>query len=91
MILEAYNSVDWYLNGTFPMNDKDTREKVAKLLEFKLLNVVDEVICDESNNPPDIVDSNMLIARLVWGTTNLEYHYIDFKFGGKSTTKYAES
>lgn len=54
-------------NQLFKINDEETRIKVASMvdafaLHLKENNFIDhyEVICDETNNPPDYIDSNRL-------------------------------
>lgn len=55
------------INTIFEVNDEETRSKVAALvdsfaLHLKETNVISsyEIVCDETNNPPDYVESNRL-------------------------------
>lgn len=74
----AYNMVSQVINHE--LNDKDNRETVTKLLEVILRYKVDKIFCDETNNPPNIIDSNILIARIYWKNDG-KVKYIDLTFG----------
>jgi len=51
--------------GTLEYNDKVTRQKVVDDLK-KVLRKTDHIICDESNNPYEIIELNDLIVTVGW-------------------------
>lgn len=57
------------------------RKYIKEHLEVSLAAYNVEVICDESNNPPDVMDDNDLVARVMWKNKRLEQKYVDLHFG----------
>ena len=41
------------------------------------------IICDEENNTPEVIDKNILVARVEWKLNKLDetIHYVDLTFG----------
>jgi hypothetical protein len=66
-IEETYKFVNDLLLNTTPMNTKETRHYVVELIQKRIdFQVI--VKCDEENNPPEVIDENILIAQLFWNT-----------------------
>ena len=61
------------------VNNQETRNRVAVNLESKLQNC--NVICDETNNTPMLIDGCMCIARVQWINKAMELTYVDLVFG----------
>jgi hypothetical protein len=62
----AYKSVNDILCNTKPINNRETRQWVIKMLQRKLDAVV--VRCDEELNSPEVIDQNLLIAEAIWNS-----------------------
>lgn len=75
--------------ATQPYNSPKTRyETVLKITEqlhsFCVDKLVNEfrVIIDETNNTPEVIDNNIMVARIEWSCSVFgEYQYIDLEFG----------
>lgn len=82
LIKEAYDSLNMYfLKNWSVKNTLFTRSMVKALLEHKLNGYVDGVICDETNNTSEIIDSQRLVAK-IWSKTQTEdIKYINLIFG----------
>jgi len=91
--LDAIRIIYLELNNEFlatqPYNGPKTRfETVLKITEQlnslgvdKLVNKF-RVIIDETNNTPEVIDNNIMMARIVWDCgVSGEYQYIDLEFG----------
>jgi hypothetical protein len=64
-IEDTYKFVNEILLNTTPMNTPETRRYVVDLIQKRIeYNVI--VRCNEENNPPDVIDQNLLIAELLW-------------------------
>ena len=59
-------------------NNPEIRLLVFQKLKEKINNVV--IICDETNNTPEAIDNNIVIARVIWVDNNL-HKYQDLFFG----------
>ena len=85
---ESYDFVNSVLNGTTPMNTQETRQWVIKTLEGRLKRYGVVVQCSEVNNPPAIIDENLLIARAMRNSTIREgVKFIDLVFGTPEAVK----
>lgn len=86
-VYEGINS-EFIKNPQF--NTKETRYFTIQKLLLQLeesLNVIGlRVICDETNNTPEVMDNNQMIARVEWRYNKFDQnlHYVDLEFG---TTK----
>lgn len=78
-IKEAYYTLNQEFLITQPFNTADTRHKTTQAL-IKLLPFTTRVICDLANNPPDVIDDNIMIARVEY-TRRMKFHYVDLTFG----------
>lgn len=91
-IKEAYNFVnDVLVYGTL-MNTKETRDWVINRLKERIENGV-TVKCDEENNSPEVVDQNILIAKVMSKPKNglPGYIYFDMIFGdAEQVAKYQD-
>ena len=95
--LEIIKDVYYKLNEEFlseqPYNTKQTRFETIWKLTSQLDNLVKEekrfsnidirIICDETNNTPEVIDNNILVARVEWKLNKLDetIHYVDLTFG----------
>lgn len=82
LIEEAYAKVHRMI--LFKPINKATRKIVSKNL-MKELSFLDEVICNEENNPPEVIDSGMINAKLIWNKDKPPhpvggYDYLDISF-----------
>jgi len=80
IIKDVYYKLNEEFLSEQPYNDKQTRfETIWKLMhpieegfdnlvkEEKRFNSISiRIICDEINNPPEVVDDNIMIARVEW-------------------------
>jgi hypothetical protein len=64
-IEDAYKFINEILQNTTPMNTPETRKYVVELIQKRIEYQV-IVRCNEENNPPDVIDQNLLIAELMW-------------------------
>jgi len=74
-IKEVYSILYVYLDRK--NNTPTVRSEVRKILDIFLRYHVDRIICDETNNTPEVVDQNILLVRLEYG----DGKYIDLPFG----------
>ena len=68
-----------------PLNNNVTRQRIAVTLESKLQNC--NVICDETNNTPELIDACVCIARVSWINKAMEISYVDLIFGTPEQVK----
>ena len=61
----------------------ETIQKLILTLNKSLYHA--RVICDESNNPPDVIDSGLMVARVEWLVDRFDkdVKYIDLHFGAE--------
>jgi len=78
-VIKSYEALNAVLNHDMPFNDKATRLMIKNRLKSELDEC--EVTCDETNNPPDIVDACVCVARVMWMTVGYEIKYVDLIFG----------
>ena len=88
MIKDAYERVNNLL--LFENNTEKNRLKTRELLKILLDFVVNDIICDETNNTPEIIDNNQMVAR-VWWEENGNQKYVDLTFGDVNITWEAEN
>lgn len=97
IIKDVYYNLNQEILSNQPYNTKQTRfETIWKLMhpieerfdnlvkEEKRYNNIDiRIICDETNNPPEVVDDNIMIARVEWKLNKFDdtIHYVDLTFG----------
>jgi hypothetical protein len=66
-IKETYGYINNVLSNQQDVNDKQTRrwviDKIQQKMEFDVI-----AICNDENNPPEIVDANILVVDLLWNT-----------------------
>jgi hypothetical protein len=89
--LEEIKKIYFKINSGFikepAFNTKETRYKtiidLLSLLEEKINHCIGiRVICDESNNTPEVIDNNQMIARVEWRLDKFDNpHYINLTFG----------
>jgi len=85
---DSYKFINSVLLGTTPMNDKKTRQWATKTLAGRLSKFGVVVRCNEGNNPPEIIDENLLIARVMRNSnTSTEVKYVDLVFGTPEAVK----
>lgn len=78
-IIKTYIKLNNELIKEMPFNDDKTRKRIAVYLESKLDDC--NIICDETNNTPDIINSCICVAKVLWLTKNNGYSYVDLIFG----------
>lgn len=78
-IIKTYKALNNKLVKKNAVNNKETRYNVAVNLETKLQNC--NIICDETNNSPDIIDACICMARVQWINKGMEFTYVDLIFG----------
>lgn len=97
IIKDAYYKLNKELLSEQPSNTPKTQFETAfKLLnliergfdklvreENRFSRIDVRVICDEENNTPEVVDKNILVARVEWKPNKLDetVHYVDLTFG----------
>ena len=97
IIKDVYYKLNEELLSRQPYNDEQTRlETIYKLLnpiekgfdklvqeENRFSRIDVRVICDEENNTPEVIDKNILVARVEWKLNKLDetIHYVDLTFG----------
>ena len=97
IIKDVYYKLNEEFLSEQPHNTKKTRhETIWKLMypiekgfydlvnEEKRFSKIDiRIICDETNNTPEVVDDNTMVARVEWKTSKLDdtIHYVDLVFG----------
>lgn len=83
-IRKAYNVVNNYLNGTMSQNVRATRHDAILMFENEIKGQFDNyrITCDETNNTPEVIDSNQLALRFEWTENNeVGFNYINLFFG----------
>lgn len=98
IIKDVYYKLNKEFLSEQPYNTKQTRhETICKLLHpieerfdnlskeekrFSSINI--RIICDENNNTPEVVDMNIMVARVEWKLNKFDdtIHYVDLTFGG---------
>lgn len=81
-IVKTYKKINKSLMKKKALNNKETRDYVAARLENDLQNC--NIFCDETNNPPDIINKCICIARVSWLNHNRNLNYVDLIFGSAS-------
>ena len=97
IVKDVYYKLNEEFLSEQPYNDKQTRfETIWKLMhpiEERFDNLVKEekrfssisirIICDEIINPPEVVDSNIMVARVEWKLNRFDetIYHVDLTFG----------
>ena len=97
IIKDVYYKLNEEFLSEQPYNTKQTRfETIWKLMhpiekrfdslvneEKRFSNIDIRIICDETNNTPEVIDNNILVARVEWKLNKLDetIHYVDLTFG----------
>lgn len=97
IIKDVYYKLNEEFLSEQPSNTKQTRfETIWKLMhpiekrfdnlvkeEKRFSNIDIRIICDEENNTPEVIDKNILVARVEWKLNKLDetIHYVDLTFG----------
>ena len=97
IIKDVYYKLNEGFLSEQPYNSEQTRFetifKLLNLIEIGFDKLVQEenrfsridvrVICDEENNTPEVIDKNILVARVEWKLNKLDetIHYVDLTFG----------
>lgn len=84
-VIETYEVLNTELLETMPVNDPKTRKFIKDRLELELKQC--EIICDETNNSPDLIDSCVAIAKVMWAGVGYTIHYVDLVFGSPEQIK----
>lgn len=77
-VIKSYEALNNILNHDMAFNDKPTRLMIKNRLESELPDC--EVTCDETNNPVDIIEACVCVARVQWNM-GYEIKYVDLIFG----------
>lgn len=92
-VIEEIKKLYYQINNDFlntqPFNTREVRNetkyKIFLPLEEKLGEDYEfRVICDETNNTPEIVDNHQLVAKVEWKRRNRvdpEVRYVELIFG----------
>ena len=90
-IEQICNELNSLISTGAKFNSSKTRLFVKNDIELRLnflnknINITDiNVTCDETNNPPSILDMNCLIAQINWKENHQQY-YLIFPFGTKES------
>lgn len=82
-INDVYERINSDILSTNPfgvINTRGFRNKIKNMLIDELDDC--EIVCDETNNPPDVIDNNCLVAKVLWRKQNqLKYEYVNLVFG----------
>lgn len=78
-VIKIYKTLNNKLVKKYAVNNKLTRNSVAVNLETKLQNC--NIICDETNNNPNIINGCICVARVQWINKGMEITYVDLIFG----------
>jgi hypothetical protein len=78
-VIKAYEALNAELQNDMPVNDTKTREIIKARLESELPHC--DIKCDEENNPPDIIDACVGVARAQWINKAMEISYVNLIFG----------
>lgn len=84
---ESYKFINAVLLGTKPMNTQETRQWVTKTLEGRLKKYGVVAQCSETNNLPEIIDQNLLIAKVMRNNNMGGTKFIDLIFGEDEAVK----
>jgi hypothetical protein len=76
----VYEKINNEICQTMPLNDSILR-KAIKYRISKEMGKGFDVICDETNNPPEVVDENKLMVRVCRYDQYGELKYVDLMFG----------
>ena len=87
-VKESYKFINSVLIGTQPMNNEETRQWVTKTLSGRLKNNV-VVKCNNSNNPSDVIDNCLLVARIMRNNPDNSpgFRFMDLIFGEELKVK----
>jgi hypothetical protein len=86
---ESYKFINSVLLGTEPMNVKQTRQWVQKVLEGRLKKYSVVVKCNEENNPVDVIKNCLLVARIMRPNPDRSsgYRFTDLIFGDEQKVR----
>jgi hypothetical protein len=70
LIDNAYFNINTVVRNLQKTNNKKNREWVKVILKKEIDKKI-EVICDETNNPPSVLDHNVLVAYLYYKLNNV--------------------
>ncbi len=85
-------AVDLNQKYAFEIIDQLTRERIKSELKYALGPGV-EVVCDETNNPNDVIDQQMVRALIIWDRDKdgiSGYKYCEIMFGSRTQTQILE-
>ena len=92
-IKEAYDFINGVFMNGIMFNDVETRRWVIEKLQGRLKDCIAK--CDEENNPPEIIDKNLLIAKVMWNSDyskTWDVSYVDMIFGApEQVTEYQKN
>ena len=77
-ILDIYFRLNEEIRYYF--NTPKTRLVVKNRLKKEIL-FLDDVVCDERNNPPEIIDQSVILATVIYNKIGYEYKHLDLIFG----------
>jgi len=78
-IISSYEALNAELLDNMHVNDIKTRDLITIKLTTELPDC--DVKCDEENNPPEIVDACVAVARVSWVSLEIGSTYVDLVFG----------
>ena len=80
---DSYKFINSVLLGTTPMNENQIRQWVTKTLEGRLKKYGVVAKCTEENNTPEVIDGNLLVARLMRRNPDNSpgFRFMDLVFG----------
>lgn len=86
VIKKVYYAINNELSGTTntPEVRHETTHKILVGLEKELVGYKIIVTCNETNNTPQVIDNNQLVAKVQWklpGRVDKTIHHIDLTFG----------
>lgn len=82
-IERVYKEINESLLNSMPFNEPKTREWVRNTLREAFGNLT-AIKCDDENNPPIVVDQQLLIAKIMWNAdycNQYGYKYVEMIFG----------
>jgi hypothetical protein len=85
-IHDAFEAINQEISGSYP--DQKTRDLVKEKL-LQRLDFLDDVKCDQENNPASVIDDEVIIARCIWDRNKKvtgSFSYIDLAFGNPERT-----
>ena len=83
-ILEVSEMIGEYLVDALAFNNTETRNDVIAFFNAGLGDIIERVICDETNNTPELIDGSNLVADLYY-QENGTHKVLNIIFGGVST------